>query len=477
MSADSVRRLPSVMEALRPEQEFPRPEQEFAEPAAGPAPGYAFGSSFEAPGASTYRGPSAGGSFYDTSMRRHSLTGAGMDTGHLKRKADDLDPYQPASYAPSDQALAYRRRTSTLPHEAQVGNLVEQQQLRESQQGAEMGTWEDDRRMGLRHASDQGDSRHYTASYPSASEPAYDTARAPPFPPQHYDNAPVPQYAEQRSSLPYPVSMPYPANYRAPPTNSQPVPTEGGQPRPTSSHQVPVRQNASYSNLPPARAAWAAAGPLPVALSQPRSSVGLDPSSAYGPGGSKDTPYSRSPELRVSHKLAERKRRKEMATLFDELRDALPADRGLKSSKWEILTKGDSLPLLSPCLLTWVLAIDFVNSLKDHNLDLARDNQILRDHFGLPPGPQPRIPLDATHSPELMYNAPSQSPRTQEGYALPPTNEAWQQQSMPAQALPPSTRARSSSVSRLSPNLSRRTRNGSAPADERGGDSGEEQDE
>lgn len=74
------------------------------------------------------------------------------------------------------------------------------------------------------------------------------------------------------------------------------------------------------------------------------------------------TPYSRSPELRVSHKLAERKRRKEMKELFDDLRDQLPADRGMKASKWEILTK----------------AIEFVSHLKQSHQHMVQEVELLR---------------------------------------------------------------------------------------------------
>jgi hypothetical protein len=54
--------------------------------------------------------------------------------------------------------------------------------------------------------------------------------------------------------------------------------------------------------------------------------------------------YSRTPELRVSHKLEERKRRSEMKELFDDLDKAVPNNGVARGSKWEILSKG----ILSP---------------------------------------------------------------------------------------------------------------------------------
>ncbi|KAF1951856.1 hypothetical protein CC80DRAFT_187874 [Byssothecium circinans] len=72
--------------------------------------------------------------------------------------------------------------------------------------------------------------------------------------------------------------------------------------------------------------------------------------------------YSRTPELRVSHKMAERKRRSEMKSLFDELNNILPNSPGSKSSKWEILTK----------------SIDYIKSLARNHETMRAENNRLR---------------------------------------------------------------------------------------------------
>ncbi|KAI8335324.1 hypothetical protein BC941DRAFT_453723 [Chlamydoabsidia padenii] len=80
-----------------------------------------------------------------------------------------------------------------------------------------------------------------------------------------------------------------------------------------------------------------------------------------------ETPYSRSPELRVSHKLAERKRRKEMKELFDELRDSLPVEKNLKTSKWEILCK----------------AVEYISALKHRDYEQENEVNSLRHELAM----------------------------------------------------------------------------------------------
>ena len=75
--------------------------------------------------------------------------------------------------------------------------------------------------------------------------------------------------------------------------------------------------------------------------------------------------------MKVSHKLAERKRRKEMKEIFDELVEALPIStfRGVKASKWEILSR----------------SVEFIALLKQNHDDLVLENGRLRKRLELGP--------------------------------------------------------------------------------------------
>ncbi|GAA5822086.1 hypothetical protein JCM11251_004852 [Rhodosporidiobolus azoricus] len=449
--------------------QHPPPHGQYPQ-AAGPAAAYRFG------GPSQNSTPHDTPSYFDYSMRRHSLSNningtsspprhvtadpALPSPGLLKRKTSgDAEGYedgyvqavrygqQPGVGAPPNP----KRRTSSLTFD-KLNNLSLSDQARRESYAASngpMSPWEDDRRGSGGSYASTGSQSYGAPAYQPVHTP-YDQQHPPPShfpPPSHQQQHPGPAWDGQQigprgsiSRAPYEDMNAY---QRRPsiPSVSQMMQNPGGPyysaPPPVPSphaHQYPqnyvshsrgltqpavmvssvphtpteiedghsrTASSASYSSIPaggvpPGPAPWArhSTGSISGPPGQPQrqnSAGSLDPMSAYAPGQqppSKDSVYSRSPELRVSHKLAERKRRKEMAQLFDDLRDSLPFDKGLKASKWEILSK----------------AVEYIAELKTFTHQLQEENASMRQHYGL--GPSSLAAPTAHGSPDGFVNPP-----------------------------------------------------------------------
>ncbi|KAG8949313.1 hypothetical protein FRC04_008915 [Tulasnella sp. 424] len=297
-----------------------------------------------------------------------------------------------------------KRRGSTFDTNNRIAHLSLQDRRdsvdsRSSLSGISMGGWAGDRRDSVysttsiaSSATSTGDSEPHPTPRPfafpadpvgqnsqsSQSQPShnYTMPPAPPIPSVHYSASAA---AARRLSIP-----------------ESSLPLNGIKPRARASRTARAVSGSddstrSSEGTAPANSSPLAQHAIPSASNAAPGSDPMNPNYLGPPGSKKETPYSRSPELRVSHKMAERKRRKEMKDLFDELRDQLPADRGMKASKWEILSK----------------AVDYISQLKVAYTDMAGEIDRLRTEVNslrgpnAPPQPpyQPHAIVVSAHHP------------------------------------------------------------------------------
>ncbi|KAH8118309.1 hypothetical protein DFH11DRAFT_1686507 [Phellopilus nigrolimitatus] len=399
---------------------------------------------------------------FDYNMRRHSVPGGlqvglghprgspvspsqsgakrkmSSDRAQLPAVGEEADPKLAGPGVHSNMAVdpeepAPKRRNSAFDTQrmAQM-SLYDRRDSMDSRISGTPAWWADDRRdssssmfsgtsmgssAGFNSPAFAGDVHGRQPNSMSAFTWPSNTGSGDPSSPSGVQTAPVDPNLARQFEAPIPP-------HSVVPSSNMPVDRRMSVPNtmPSSSTSRPERAMRSRSR-PPSRSAAAVTRTSEVMPQSPEVSPSSarpeeSPTSSASPSqgllpSSKEsgaTPYSRSPELRVSHKLAERKRRKEMRDLFDELRDQLPADRGMKASKWEILSK----------------AIDFIQQMKQTQQDMSRDIDMLRHevetvrhgvpyghpgaphviypppsaaHYG-PPAPQPTHPPHPPHPPQ-----------------------------------------------------------------------------
>lgn len=160
---------------------------------------------------------------------------------------------------------------------------------------------------------------------------------------------------------------------------------------------------------------------------QHRALQSLQPEKSVTPGVGN---YSRTPELRVSHKLAERKRRSEMKDLFEELNKAVPSNGGTKASKWEILTKAiDYIKNTQHTERTLHSEMQRLQRDADYARDTHKENEMLKTELSVMHQHLRRLDGSGPHvyghfSSQLANQSASQSNGTGGNLALPPLNPA-----------------------------------------------------
>jgi hypothetical protein len=146
--------------------------------------------------------------------------------------------------------------------------------------------------------------------------------------------------------------------------------------------------------------------------------------------------YSRTPELRAMHKLAERKRRSEMKDLFDGLNSILPNSPGSKSSKWEILSKAcDYIKGCKNQMEAQRVEINRLRQAAEFNRRLEEENQHLRAELATVWQHLRRADPNSAHVYGNMTSSLAQEPPQMQvpstPNTLPPLQQQQQQQAPP----------------------------------------------
>ncbi|KAK9480706.1 hypothetical protein V1514DRAFT_325181 [Lipomyces japonicus] len=195
------------------------------------------------------------------------------------------------------------------------------------------------------------------------------------FPFAPHPNAPSPTKGYPYA-FPDPGSLPPPATHLHQHQHQPPHPAIPPPPPPHPPSQQQQQQQQHYATSPPLSVPNQAGSLSRASIDSydrlSARSIDLDDSqhaasaSTNFPGLG---PYSRSPELRQTHKIAERKRRRDMSLLYEDLKDILPDEKGVKSSKHELLVR----------------AISVIRLLQRSNDDLHLEVNELRARLGMPP--------------------------------------------------------------------------------------------